>query len=350
MSTMGNSRAREAIEQQAADYLVALMCDPTVELKQQASGWIERDPAHAVAFARAEQVWELAGQVTLTPPVETVDPRDAQPDFFRSEHSRRRVVAMGALAASLVGLVGVGLLRRRQDISTAVGEVRDVVLPDGSTMHLNTDSRVIIAMTDKRRLVRLLQGEAYFSVVHNKDAPFDVEASGAVVRALGTAFNVRVREALVELTVTQGLVGVRTAKGMTERVPAGEAAFVQARTVALTSLHKDELEQRTAWRSKMIELNGESLAQAVEEFNRYRETPIVIGDQRIAPLRVGGRFQVDQVDQFLLALEQTLPVSILTQQDGGVLLLYRSRDMSADPGDTGGGQDDAAFANPQSGS
>jgi transmembrane sensor len=82
------------------------------------------------------------------------------------------------------------------------------------------------------------------------------------------------------------------------------------------------LSQKTAWRKHVIELNGDSLAQAVEEFNRYRSSAIVIGDQRVAALRVGGRFQTDESAQFIEGLEQSMPVRAIKDADGGVLLLY----------------------------
>jgi transmembrane sensor len=79
----------------------------------------------------------------------------------------------------------------------------------------------------------------------------------------------------------------------------------------------------------MIELDGESVTQAVDEFNRYRGQPMVIGDQRLAPLRIGGRFRIDESQQFLAALEQSLPIRAVRNSDGSVLLLYRDEDSGA---------------------
>lgn len=325
MANEGDRHAREAIEQQAVDYLLALTGSPSDALRQDVRDWLEADPAHAVAYARAERAWEVAGHL---PAAKAPEAAPIIPPARR--FTRRHMLGASALAASVAGLIGFGWLRDK-GIATAVGEMRDVTLPDGSVMHLNTNSHAVVEMTDTHRLVRLLQGEAYFDVAHNPAAPFDVEAGGATVRALGTAFNVRVRAALVELTVTEGLVGVRTARGAAEQVPAGQGAFIQPQTLALARLQDGEMEQRTLWRAKVIELNGESLAQAVEEFNRYRPQPIVIGDQRIAPLRVGGRFHIDEVDQFLSAVRQTLPVEAIVQDGGGILLLYRPDDSVAAP-------------------
>jgi transmembrane sensor len=74
----------------------------------------------------------------------------------------------------------------------------------------------------------------------------------------------------------------------------------------------------------VIELDGETLVQAVEEFNRYRQAPIIVGDPRLANLRVGGRFEVDEAEKFLTAVEGSFPVDVIPAADGSILLVSRS--------------------------
>lgn len=319
------------IEQQAAEYLAALVDDPSNEISERLANWIARDPAHAVAYARAEAAWEAAARLKGNAPSAIDEP--GEPDEPQAtaapapvsqpyRPTRRHVLAGGAIAASVAAIATVSLRPRGDRLETRVGEIRDVRLPDGSLMHLNTASDAEIAYSKDRRLIRLDGGEAFFQVAHNAEIPFDVRAQGAIIRALGTAFNVRLREDLVELTVTEGLVGVHSAKGAAYRVAAGESAFIQASTVNIGAIGLTEIDQRIAWRNRFIELDGETLVQAVEEFNRYRTQRLIIGDQRIGGLRVGGRFSVDQSDQFIKALTQSLPVRAVTGDDGRVLLLY----------------------------
>src|SRR3546814_8628621 len=68
-------------------------------------------------------------------------------DFTDKAFSRRGMLAAGAVAATIVGAIGLGIWRGQQGIATAIGEVRDVALPDGSVMHLNTGSRVVVAFS-----------------------------------------------------------------------------------------------------------------------------------------------------------------------------------------------------------
>jgi transmembrane sensor len=212
---------------------------------------------------------------------------------------------------------------------TRLGERRVVTLSDGSRVHLNTASTVKVTMEKRRRRVHLVKGEALFEVAHDPARPFLVDAGSAHLRAVGTAFNVRIRESLVELTVTEGVVAI-TPNGDPVRGPgaphiaAGDGAVIRSGAVAPTALNPDLLRQRTAWQDGVIELDGETLSQAVDEFNRYRGHPIIVGDPRLANLRVGGRFEVDEADKFLTALEGSFPVSAIPAADGSILLVMRS--------------------------
>ena len=216
-----------------------------------------------------------------------------------------------------------------EHFETGVGQMRDIALEDGSTLHLNSDSEVEARFTSNGRKVRVLKGEASFEISHDPDRPFDVEARAAVIRAVGTAFNVRLRPSLVELTVTHGTVTVHSGDSPQQQVVAGSGAVIQPRSIALTRLGPRLIEQRTAWREQMVELDGATVEQAAGEFNRYRKTPILIGDTRVSALRIGGRFRTTDSREFLAALQTSLPVRAVDGEDGSVMLLYRDETASA---------------------
>lgn len=342
MQVSATSRRNE-IEQQAADYITVLAGDPDTDVRIEIARWIEADAAHAVAFARAEAAWELTARMRM-PQADEKSPADlegypstaeASVDsdmVMPSTVSRRRMIVSG-IAASCAALAGVSLFafRRETIVSTRIGEMRDVVLPDGSQMHLNTASEAEMAFSQDRRLVRLIGGEAFFHVRQKAETPFYVDAAGAIIQALASSFNVRLRPDLMEVVVTEGAVAVRAAAGLTKMVKAGEAAFVRASMLTVAPLDRADLDQRTAWRDHVVELNGETLVQAVQEFNRYRAEPLIVGDPRIGGYRVGGRFNVNEVDQFLAAMVETFPIRTVKDNDGSVLLLYRDEDAGAQP-------------------
>ena len=99
--------------------------------------------------------------------------------------------------------------------------------------------------------------------------------------------------------------------------------MIQPRSISLTRLGSKIVEQRTAWRDQMVELDGETVEQAADEFNRYRKAPILIGDTRVSALRIGGRFRTTDSQEFLSALQLTLPIRVVDGEDGSVMLLYR---------------------------
>ncbi len=278
-----------------------------------------------MAFARARAAWRATAGLDSEPEVGS---GDVAPVAAATSRRKLLLGSTGALGLMLAGLTGGWFWHQRQMLTTRVGETRDLALPDGSHVVLNSDSAVEVVYTAKRRLLRLKRGEAFFDVAHNPARPFDVEVGQTTLRALGTAFNVRDRGAVVELTVAHGVVGVGEGVEMLHKVPAGNFAIIHSDAVAVAAYDAAGLSQRTAWRDHAIELNGDSLAQAVEEFNRYRATPIVIGDQRVAALRVGGRFQTNESNQFIEGVEQSMPVRAVKDTGGGVLLLY-SDEISA---------------------
>jgi transmembrane sensor len=320
---------REAIDALAAEYVVRLQGEIGEAERKSIFAWIESNPHHAVAFARMESAWEVSGRIRASPPA--LDPYEASLDGdSRSWPSRRQVIG-GSAAAGVAACAVTAVWRYARDVDiyrTQVGERRTVKLGDGSRVQLNTASTIEVAMREKSRRVRLVKGEALFEVAHDRTRPFLVDAGAARMVAVGTAFNVRIREDFVELTVTEGSVAVLKKGGdlhdtTLPHIAAGVGAVIRSGAVAPTVLDGQDLRERTAWQEGVIEFHGDTLAQAVAEFNRYRDQPIIVGDSHLADLRVGGRFQVGDADKFLTALGSAFPIETIKATDGSVMLVAR---------------------------
>nr|WP_301287327.1 FecR domain-containing protein [Sphingobium sp. OAS761] len=316
--------------------LARLNSDPSPQDEAEICAWVESDPRHAVAFARAEAAWDAAerlksaaAEITL-PPLQVIVSEEQQRRLSRNIMVAAAVAVMLFIVAAIVTVRTFTGVERYQ---TGIGQVQDIALEDGSQLHLNSGSEAEVRFTGNGRKVRILKGEASFDVAHGDDRPFDVEARAAVIRAVGTAFNVRLRPSVVELTVTHGTVTVHSGNNSLARVGAGSGAVIQPRSIALTRLDPKLVGQRTAWRERMVELDGETIEQAAGEFNRYRTTPILIGDTRVSALRIGGRFRTTDSRQFLSALQLSLPVRAVNGEDGSVMLLYRDDASDEDAGD-----------------
>jgi transmembrane sensor len=190
-----------------------------------------------------------------------------------------------------------------QTYETRVGVFSRIVLEDGSVVDLNTNSEVHVRLGDIRA-VRLVRGEGRFQVAHDATRPFVVAAADAAVRAVGTAFTVRLRDASrVEVVVAEGKVAI-AAPHVAQGAPlaAGESAVVLPDRLAVTQVSPQLLKRKLAWTAGRLEFRGESLADAVAEFNRYNVRQIRLGSATLRTLRVGGNFKATDPESFAAAL------------------------------------------------
>lgn len=324
---------RDATEAEAARLLARLNSDPTPEDEAELCAWVEADPRHAVAFARAEAAWEAAERLKSAAAEVNLPPMAEIASEEQQRRLSRNIMMAAAIAVILfivAAIVTVWTFNGVDRYETRIGDISHITLADGSILHLNSGSEAEVRFTDLGRKVRILKGEAAFDVARDPERPFEVEARSALVRALGAAFNVRLRPSLIEVTVTKGAVYVRCGEHKADRVPAGVGVVLQPRSFALTRLDSRIISQRTAWRRQMVELNDETIEQAANEFNRYRAAPILIGDSRVSSLRLSGRFRTNDSRRFLSVLQQSLPIRAIDGEDGSVMLLYRDAVPVAD--------------------
>jgi transmembrane sensor len=222
-------------------------------------------------------------------------------------------------------------------VETRVGVQRTVSLTDGSAIALNTDSEVRIAFEPATRSIRLLRGEARFTVANDPDRPFVVITPNARVRALGTVFNVRASGDGTSVAVFEGRVSVR---GALTAVPpssmlaaegshalelkAGERATVLARGAVVANAGPP-LERQRAWTDHRLVFRAETLATLVAEVNRYHTERIRIGDPAIASVLISGSFSASDLDSLLEYLEKYRGIHAEATRQGGYILL-RDRD------------------------
>ncbi len=282
--------------------------------------WHDADPRHAGAYLRAEAAWVLLDRSQVLTHGDGISedilssPLSALPNRARPEPTRRAVL-MGTVAASVAALAGMAwFLRSRLSFETGRGELRKVPLADRSLAAINTDSRIDVAMSPRRRDIHLVKGEAWFEVAKNPDAPFVVSAGDIRVRAVGTAFSVRRHDDGADVLVTEGIVETWSVRepGKKTRLSAGDQAFVADAARVATAYEPDEVTRKLAWRERKIILREETLSDAVAEFNRYNEQQIVIADPSLAGLKLVGGFDVDQPEDFARSVHAAseAPVSI----------------------------------------
>src|SRR5258708_947149 len=309
--------AREVADQ-AAEWATRIdggSIDPGTEDALQR--WLDGDPRRKGALLRAEAALSfldrgraLAGVVPKPQP--------------RPVWIRRKLLFAGFGLATGIAAVAI-LITAPHRYDTRVGEIRQVPLSDGSLIAINTQSAVEVAMHPDVREVTLTRGEAWFKVAHDKNRPFIVSAGRIRVRAVGTAFSVHRHDEGAEVLVTEGAVETWTV-GEEERrvrVEAGSKAYVAEYEPPKPVEASADIGRSLAWREGQIVLEGETLDDAVAQFNRYNTRKLVISDPGLAEEKLVGQFRATEPLTFAGAVAPTLGATVM--EEGDPIRLSRAR-------------------------
>ena len=240
-------------------------------------------------------------------------------------------MAMAAAAAVAFLVVGSSFFSSTdQSFSTAFGEQKTVVLADGSTATLDTDTQLKVSFSARTRRVTLEKGQAFFSVAHQPERPFAVAAGNGVVTALGTVFSVRRDQQTITVTLVTGKVAVDVRNGDAEHFSggAGSVSLLSNQQVSYTAheikgVQPVDAAAAVSWVQGDIVFHDTLLKDAVSEINRYTKTKIVVRDARLEALRINGVFHVADVETFLLALNATFGVRTLEPRSIDEIVLVK---------------------------
>jgi transmembrane sensor len=302
--------------------------------------WCAADPRHAAALERVEQSVTLLEQMPCARG--ELDARfGPTEDSPRAEGAWRgafawaaSLAAVFALAAGLVFWARPASQVQERHVADS-GAARRVLLGDGSHVELNVGSEVHVRFTAGERRVVLARGEAYFDVAHEPVRPFVVTAGGVSVRAVGTAFNVRVVAHSVEVLVMEGRVelaregdarpaGIQPVVAAAPRISAGERASVP-RLAAEFAPRVEKADARLmreafAWQDPIIRFSDTPMAEIAARFNRRNVTQLVLSDPELGARRIGGAFALDQPDAFARLLERKGEVVAERQGENEIVL------------------------------
>lgn len=329
-------RAPTPAEQAALEWVVRHDRGLTAEDAREFAAWLEVDASHRGLFEEFGGTWTLMRQAPRLPVT------DASPAAHAAEYTssarRSRSLFWVPLAAAAALTLGYFQWQRShptsESIATEVGASRQWQLADGSRVRLNTDSVLVTDFTATERRVRLQRGEAFFEVAKNPTRPFIVEAAGVTVRAVGTAFNVRLGPDDVDVLVTEGQVRVATvapsaapARPPLAEISAHERVVVPLASVAapaaaappVARVPADEAARRLAWQDGRLDFFDTPLGEMVAEFNRYNRHQLTIADPVLAGVRFGGAFRPDDRAGFVRALRQNFGVQVEERENQTLL-------------------------------
>jgi len=284
--------------------------------------WLQENPRHVGELLRAQATLSYLDRGRALAGVGSIETDASRMVAYRIG---RRQMLGGAGAALAATFAGFTFLRQRgRSLSTRIGEVHQITLADGSSATLNSASRVSVRFADVQRTIQLDQGEAWFRVAPDKARPFVVEAGDARVRAVGTAFSVRRRDSGIEVLVTEGVVETWVYGQATppQRVAAGSLAFVSSHQAQIEVAHNpQEIDRSLSWRTGELALDGETLAYAVEEINRYNVRKIELADPSLGQEQIAGYFRTNEPENFARAIASMVGGRVVAQDD--VILIER---------------------------
>lgn len=326
----------------AADWHGRLDEDDSARTHAEFDAWLAADPRNKAAFEAVEQTWGSLAAARVDARVLKMR-REAlsathRLRFFRVAAAAAVVgiaVAIGyAVAPSFrSGPAPSGMIMRAATeggaFRTAVGERSNITLSDGSSVVLNTNSRIEVRYTAEQRSVRLLAGQAWFQVAKNPERPFVVEAGDRRVTALGTAFDVRMdRHDSVQVTLAEGKVSVEpilsplarliSPPPVPELLVAGEALIVS--DDASVEKRKADLTKLVSWRQGQVVFDNDTLETAIAEINRYSSTRIELADPSLGQLRVSGVFKAGHSESFVETVTGHYPLQIASRDELRILL------------------------------
>lgn len=293
------------VRAQAAAWLARLRSEERAPADEAGfRAWLAESETHRDAFDRINTVWEAAGALPREPRRKRAVATD-----------RRAVLASGlALVAAGAGF-GVWKAATAGVYATQVGEQRRVALEDGSLVVLDTDSKIRVDLSDKRRTVELLQGRAHFEVARDARRPFVVSAAGRQVAAGGAAFDVTRQKGQVCVLVTSGEVAVFDPHISGKQLVEKGARVTLADASAAPRIDKPDLARVTAWQHGRAVFDNDTLADAVAEMNRYSRRPIVIEGEAAAKMHVSGVYSTGDTEAFAKSLSTLLPLDVTLASD-----------------------------------
>lgn len=356
---------RQWVAAQALEWFIAHRSGALSEAeRQEFIDWLRASPAHAreylgltgfvkdvgeaasaiatsaeelVASARAESD---TAQFLPMFPAEEAETQDRRVVRKTHWHGMRLQAAVVAVAAVMIAFV-TWWSQDRTVYSTAHAEQRSWRMPDGSTVHLNSSSEIKVKFDAQRREVDLIRGQALFQVARDPQRPFWVHAGEAVVKAVGTEFDVYRQPRRTLISVVEGRVAVwhlpdnpagqlsgigEPVGGPVAQLDSGQQAHI-TRESTVVSERAADVRKTVAWLQRQVIFDHDPLGAAVEEFNRYAELQIRIDDPSLRAVEISGIFSAYDAESFIRFLERQPDMRL--RRAGNEIVVTTAPDVSS---------------------
>lgn len=337
----------------AADWMVRIDAGLDAASAEALEAWLDASPIHRQALEDVSRTWDRLESLKVLADL-----------FPLPQPASRQLLWRPRLAVAAAALFALGVFFFADEVSrllepaipsltmnenvpatevsrfeTPVGGRSTAVLSDGSTLTLNTGTRVHTRFSAAEREIHLLAGEIHLDVTHEPRRPLRVYIGERRVEAVGTAFNVHMRDQnSVEVIVTEGTVLVSSATtqiGNVRRssrqsptptaipVTAGQRALIEENVGPVENVPSEQLEAATSWMQGHLIFRGEPLQTVLEEVSRYTALQFEIRDEAARSTRVVGLYRAGDIDPLLESLRANFNVDYERQRDGTLIVFTR---------------------------
>jgi transmembrane sensor len=296
----GNTSDPERLLHEAIDLIIRLQNDPANPVPLELIGdWRARSPQHEAIWQKVSAAHGMSGKVL----------RERAVKAKRASSSvTRRKLMIGAAGLGVVtagsAFVPNAILQARADYVTAKGEIRRIILSDGSVAVLGPESALALDFASERRGIDLLRGMSYFEVAQDAARPFVVDGGWLSARAHGTAFDMSVDAGLVSVAVASGTVETHAA-GLGDwaaaKLPAGQWMTFDPATRQTIGGTRDA-SQIAAWRRSLLIADREPVSVLVSRISRWCAGRVLLADPSIGKQRVSGLFDLSEPQRALEAV------------------------------------------------
>jgi transmembrane sensor len=371
---------RTKINEEAARWVLLLEDTPNLSSQQIAelNAWVATSEIHRECITSMADSWgemDLLAQVmvpqemhkpsVLKSSVKLLLPVTALFSLLLGviKHSNKLLRPAVFAPALLCAIVVVTVITQQPEnnpvntmLVTNMGEHMRHDLPDGSSLWLNSSSKVQIQYSENFRRINLLSGEAHFEVAKDATRPFEVYADDRLVRAIGTAFTVHKLEGKIEVLVSEGTVELAIVDNSLVVIPddfkaveieqnfaensasskpsadveydlnhpaalkktlatltAGQRISIPIENENLSEIDEldtSEVTRFLSWKDGKLVFAGESLEEVIKEITRHTQVKIDVLDPQLKSMRIGGQFQVGETDTLFYVLESGFGISV----------------------------------------
>jgi len=368
MSNIKQFPTNKSVEEQASDWIVKLEeRTPSEDEIKQFNVWLNENQEHRRVVIALSKTWSnmdtlsglmLSAKENVTIKRTTLSFVFLMPLLFllalvRGVNYTLRNLIRPKVVLPLIALSSFSYIvflnlqtQHANEYATDIGSQLTETLADGSTLWLNSNSKVEIKYSANKRILYLIHGEAHFDVVHDLARPFEVYAGNRMIKAVGTAFSVHRFEGSVKVLVSEGKVdlgiidfqidsepndiqvshpnrktsrSINTIKKQPKvkiltSLEAGQSVSIPAVssnvTQAIVEYAPGELVRKLSWLDGRLVFAGETLEEVVEEVSRHTAIRIEVADPHLKTLRIGGQFHTGETEALFDVLETGFGIEV----------------------------------------